>query len=257
MILFCENQEILKMGGIYIIRNIKNNKYYIGSTNCFEIRFKKHRTLLKNNKHENQYLQKSFNKHGFENFKFEIIEVCFNYIEREQEYLNIAFLSDNSKLQCYNIVNVANKPPIGLMKGKKHSEETKNKIRNSKKGIKTGKRSEETKKKMSLSKLGNKNPRYGKNVSIKTRNKIKFANLGKKHSASSLEKMKLSKQGKNNPGFISEIIAKNVITNEEITANSIREISKILKISQGTIFNRLKTNNKKIIKNTWIVFRKI
>ena len=60
--------------GIYQIKNIINGKKYIGlSKNC-ENRFKKHKGLLKNNKHENIKLQNAWNKYGEQNFVFSIIE---------------------------------------------------------------------------------------------------------------------------------------------------------------------------------------
>lgn len=61
--------------GIYKIRNKTNNKVYIGQSVNVESRLKKHFYLLKNNIHENRYLQNSFNKNP-EEFDYEIIEMC-------------------------------------------------------------------------------------------------------------------------------------------------------------------------------------
>lgn len=64
------------MACIYQIRNLVNNKIYIGSTqkdNSFRRRGE-HFGELRNNNHCNKHLQASFNKTGEDNFVFEIIE---------------------------------------------------------------------------------------------------------------------------------------------------------------------------------------
>ena len=50
--------------GVYKILNIKNDKFYIGSTSTigFENRWKKHILDLNNNCHHSVYLQRSWNK---------------------------------------------------------------------------------------------------------------------------------------------------------------------------------------------------
>jgi hypothetical protein len=41
-----------KLGGIYKITNLLNNRFYIGSTNLFLARYNKHILMLKNNEHD-------------------------------------------------------------------------------------------------------------------------------------------------------------------------------------------------------------
>ena len=50
--------------GIYCIENTINNKKYIGQSVEIENRWSKHRSELNKNKHDNDYLQKSWNKYG-------------------------------------------------------------------------------------------------------------------------------------------------------------------------------------------------
>lgn len=71
-----------KKSGIYQIRNIKNNKIYIGQSRRIAYRKSQHRRELKDGKHYNQYLQRSFDKYGDEAFVFEVLEYC------HEEYLN-------------------------------------------------------------------------------------------------------------------------------------------------------------------------
>ena len=63
------------VSGIYKIRNLINNKIYIGSTINFRQRWYTHKTLLTNNKHPNSHLQNAWNKYGPANFVFEIMEI--------------------------------------------------------------------------------------------------------------------------------------------------------------------------------------
>lgn len=62
--------------GIYKITNLINNKFYIGSAIYFPKRFSRHKTDLIKNIHSNKKLQNSVNKHGLDNFKFEILVTC-------------------------------------------------------------------------------------------------------------------------------------------------------------------------------------
>lgn len=62
--------------GIYQIKNLINNKVYIGSSiNVLERKYK-HFWMLSNNIHDNEHLQNSYNKYGYENFIFETVESC-------------------------------------------------------------------------------------------------------------------------------------------------------------------------------------
>lgn len=80
----------MKNCGIYQIINIDNNKYYLGSSHNISKRFKRHIRELKNNKHHNIHLQRSFNKYGESKFRLKILTTCNknNLIDLEQKYLD-------------------------------------------------------------------------------------------------------------------------------------------------------------------------
>lgn len=59
---------------VYQIKNILNDKIYVGSSSNYEKRVKSHLSCLKNNAHHCFYLQNAFNKYGLDNFAFSIIK---------------------------------------------------------------------------------------------------------------------------------------------------------------------------------------
>ena len=94
----------METGGIYCIRCLVNDKVYIGSAKSFELRWGSHLYELRKGTHINPHLQRSFSKHGEENFKFEIIESLGDYdkdfyFSRENAYIEEALLTG----KCYNI----------------------------------------------------------------------------------------------------------------------------------------------------------
>ena len=78
------------MIGIYKIENKANGKVYIGQSVNIESRWKGHKSNLRNNKHQNDYLQKSWNKYGEENFDFSVLCECEKdkLDEKEIYYIN-------------------------------------------------------------------------------------------------------------------------------------------------------------------------
>jgi group I intron endonuclease len=122
--------------GIYKIVNLINNKIYVGSSNNFNNRKYNHFSYLRNNRHYNKHLQQSFNKYGSDNFIFETIEYVKDeskLLEREQYWIDKLDVCNPEV--GYNNDIVAGKPPSFL--GKKHSEETRNKISKTRKKIMT------------------------------------------------------------------------------------------------------------------------
>lgn len=91
-------------GGIYQICNTINGKIYVGSAKNFDRRWGSHLYELRRGTHINPHLQRSFNKHGEQNFKFEIVEILQKYdkkvyFDAENPYIEKALQSGF----CYNI----------------------------------------------------------------------------------------------------------------------------------------------------------
>jgi group I intron endonuclease len=76
--------------GIYSITNIITGFRYIGSSVNVSKRCVRHRDDLKNNRHDNDYLQNAWNKYWQQSFKFEILEYCDKemLLEREQYWMD-------------------------------------------------------------------------------------------------------------------------------------------------------------------------
>jgi group I intron endonuclease len=62
--------------GVYEIVNLVNGKRYVGSAVRLAKRRKHHFFRLRNGDHANKHLQSSYNKHGREAFKFEVVVYC-------------------------------------------------------------------------------------------------------------------------------------------------------------------------------------
>lgn len=134
--------------GIYGIQNIVNNHIYIGKTGMnFGDRWDAHRALLRGGKHFNQYLQRSWDKYGEDNFDFIIIEECMTEELDDKERYYIQLYRDMDL--AYNL---ADGGEGGSFLGKHLSEEAKRKIGDKNRKHMTGRKlSEETRTKMSES----------------------------------------------------------------------------------------------------------
>lgn len=85
-----------KTSGVYLLRNLLTKKVYVGQTNSLYRRWISHFNMLCRGVHGNLHLQSSFNKHGVDNFEYEVIEECSVELldERETFWLNKFHASD-------------------------------------------------------------------------------------------------------------------------------------------------------------------
>jgi group I intron endonuclease len=193
------------MIGIYRIKNIITNKCYIGKSELdIEGRWKAHVNALRKNKHKNNKLQNTWNKYGEENFIFGVIEEYPPEQCNEMEIYWIAYYDsfhngynnteggegtlgwnpskETRQKMSENHADFSGKKHP--MYGKKHTEETKEKMSEAAKGRK---HSPETKQKMSEKNKGEKNPGYiprTPEMYVDIKNNIKCKDFCAKYSVS-------------------------------------------------------------------------
>lgn len=115
-----------------MILNIVNFKYYIGSSNNIQRRWRNHKVELNANRHCNPYLQSAWNKYGSDKFEFNVIEYLNNeseIVEKEQIYIN--------KTNCLSPKGYNSKPLAGSNFGWIPTIETRRKMSDSHKGKRT------------------------------------------------------------------------------------------------------------------------
>lgn len=145
------------ISGVYTIRNLQNDKRYVGSSADVEDRWRSHITRLNNGKHPNKKLQASWLKYGGEkSFEFRLIEAVLPdrllLTAREQHWID-------TYSACTLGYNIRPKAESCL-------------------GLKRGPQSEEHRRKNSEAKMGDKNPNYGKPFSEERKRKISLAQKG-------------------------------------------------------------------------------
>ncbi len=145
-----------KLSGIYCIENLINSKKYIGFSTNIERRWRYHKCFLNKNKHDNGYLQASWNKYGKENFSFYILEECKKEKLEEREVFYIKKYKTKNRVFGYNLSDGG----IGNF-GWIPTEETRNR--------------------KSASVSGNKNPMFGKKHSEKTKTLLSEQRIGNKN----------------------------------------------------------------------------
>lgn len=96
----------MQIAGIYTLINIITGKYYVGSSIDIHRRWWTHKTLLNKGIHDNDHLQKSWNKYGSSAFILDIIQFVpmakcrADLLLEEQKYLDIAA---KEKTKTYNL----------------------------------------------------------------------------------------------------------------------------------------------------------
>lgn len=92
----------MKEIGIYSVRNKITNLIYVGLSTNIGHRFVSHKRQLISGKHKNKHMQSSCDKHGIDNFIFEIIEVCDATILCEREKFWIKYHRSHNRNHGYN-----------------------------------------------------------------------------------------------------------------------------------------------------------
>lgn len=81
-----EYKETLRPMGIFQIRNLTNEKIYIGSTMNLDGIFNRHKFQLEAGMHQSKSLQKDWNALGVESFAFEMLEELFPRENPDYDY---------------------------------------------------------------------------------------------------------------------------------------------------------------------------
>jgi len=169
---------------IYKIRNVVNDKFYVGSTVDSRKRFWAHRKALRLGNHDCIHLQRAWNKYGEDCFKFEIIEQLNSKEElypAEQKWLDEHFGKD----YCYNVAAHADSPMRDASPEirAKLAEKTKAWLERDGHPRQGAQHTEESRAQMSATRTGkaagSDHYRYGKTVSEETRKKIGDTQRGK------------------------------------------------------------------------------
>lgn len=172
--------------GIYVIESSCGKKY-IGSATKLRARFMAHRRNLEIHKHDNSILQNISDKYGIGSLSFSVIELCDRreLINREQFYIDLYSPE-------INICRIAG-ATYGLSAwiGRKHTEETKRKIKES--NLKTFSKREKKKTFIKLTREENikrfseinKSPEKRKMISDRMMGNKNW--LGKKHKQETIE----------------------------------------------------------------------
>ena len=118
--MFCGSRELIRLTGVYIIRNKRNGKLYVGSAaKSFQTRWTYHRRDLRSGKHHSNHVQRAFNKDGEECFEFKVVLVCAPSDCVMYEQIVIDNCKSANDRFGYNI-----SPTAGSPLGVKHSAES-------------------------------------------------------------------------------------------------------------------------------------
>lgn len=90
--------------GVYFIRNRVNGKIYVGSSVTMRARLNKHRNQLERGVHPNEFLQRSFARHGADAFEFGVLEECAKDARLVREQLWIDHFSSDKEEKGYNLI---------------------------------------------------------------------------------------------------------------------------------------------------------
>lgn len=232
--------------GIYFIQNKVNGKVYVGSATDIKARWREHRFMLRHGTHHSKHLQNAFDKYGSNNIVFSVREIVTDdsqLIAREQFWINhhrsfdpesgynVLLLAGSSlgyrhrpeviqKLKMARVKYVGNRHP---MYGRKHSDESKRRISESRKGKAAGVN----------------HPFYGRSHSGESRRKISKSKNGVAMSDAHKKKIRAANTGKyiggrNNNAVLDEDAVREIRTMLKNGESGV-SISRTFNISPGTV----------------------
>ena len=162
----------MRQTGIYCIENLINNKKYIGQSVDIASRWRHHKNELNSKTHFNDYLQKSWDKYGEDNFAFYVLELCdISQLDRREVYY-IDLYKTLHRDKGYNLTS-------GGTGDKIYSDETRRKISNALKGHKVSMESRAKISENHADVSGSKNGMYGRQHTEEAKQKVGLANKGK------------------------------------------------------------------------------
>jgi group I intron endonuclease len=180
--------------GVYSITNTINGRVYVGSSARFRRRKYEHLRLLRRGEHDNDHLQKAWNKYGERAFEFR-----FELGVHESLLLWVEKIYIDANEDGYNIA----KQPTSSMRGRKHKPESR-----------------------ALMSLAHR----GQIVSEETRRKIGLAHKGRLITPEAREKTAAKLRGKPHKhppgvleGFVARTIARNKMPITEDRRRKLRE----------------------------------
>ena len=252
--------------GVYKISNTLSGRYYIGYSTNINRRFTVHRNKLKQNYHDNIFLQRAYNLDGEDKFVYDIIHICDT--EEDAKEIELQYLTDLSiREELYNL-NFNNSggdllthhPDKEKIREKilKSQAENMSKLSSEERKQKYGKcgerngmfsktHTEEVRKIISELKKGN-TYRNGKKASDETRKKMsenaklklgeKNPFYGKHHTEETIQKIKEKSKGRLPPNTIKISIDGKIYI-------SITEAARQLNLAAPTVLWRLKSKNPK------------
>lgn len=173
---------------IYMYINKVNGKRYVGKTIDFNRRYKEH---LEDNK---SLLERAINKYGIENF--DIIILCKDIEDKEElNELEKYYIQYYNTLANdgygYNLAIGGNGGDVTSQWSEKRREEFRQKMSEITKGRPSHMKG----------KCGELHHQYGTHCTEQTKEKIRQANIGRKHTEEELEKMRIASKGENNPMY--------------------------------------------------------
>lgn len=183
------------MKGIYKITNLINGKVYIGQSERLTEREREHFYRLERNEHNNEHLQKSYNKYGKDNFIFECIEQTDDLDNREIHWIN-EYGGINSKLN-YNLKDPLTKKWSDYTRVKQSKVMTGENNPNFGNNWTQEQKDEASKKRKGISL----EERIGKEKADLIKENMAKGQLGRKHPQEVIDKIRKANEGENNPAY--------------------------------------------------------